>query len=307
MMKNTATTRREFLRFSAGGFAASWAMFHATALAEAVAPRPPLRLGGVSDIHIRNNGKTANNYVGGTTGTFRAALQYFRDKRVDAVVIAGDMADKGLDTHLLAVAEAWYSVFPDDKYPDGRPVAKFFVTGNHDWEGFNYGKLAEKLYPDAAERAKHVLQKDMAGWWEKAFHEPYAPIYSKEIKGYTFIGAHWDMGGYGPEAGKKVYAFGRIADFMSANGKKIDPALPFFYVQHPHPKDTCYGSWAWGHDKGIVTKTLSAYSNAVAFSGHSHYSLTDERSIWQGAFTSVGTSSLRYTGLPIRERVPDGF
>ena len=94
---------------------------------------------------------------------------------------------------------------------------------------------------------------------------------------------------------------------MSANGKKIDPALPFFYVQHPHPKDTCYGSWAWGHDKGIVTKTLSAYSNAVAFSGHSHYSLTDERSIWQGAFTSVGTSSLRYTGIPTREFVPQGF
>ena len=74
MMKNTATTRREFLRFSAGGFAASWAMFHANALAEAVAPRPPLRLGVVSDIHIRDNGKTANDYVGGTTGTFRAAL-----------------------------------------------------------------------------------------------------------------------------------------------------------------------------------------------------------------------------------------
>ena len=36
------TTRREFLRFSAGGFAASWAMFHASALAEVVAPRPPL-------------------------------------------------------------------------------------------------------------------------------------------------------------------------------------------------------------------------------------------------------------------------
>ena len=268
---------------------------------------PKLKFGVVSDIHILRVGADEEMSAFGNNLTFKHTLEWFRSQNVDAVVIAGDMADKGLDTHLLAVAEAWYSVFPDDKYPDGRPVAKFFVTGNHDWEGFNYGKTAEKLYPDAAERAKHVLQKDMAGWWEKVFHEPYAPIYSKEIKGYTFIGAHWDMGGYGPEAGRKVYAFGRIADFMAANGKKIDPALPFFYVQHPHPKDTCYGSWAWGHDKGIVTKTLSAYSNAVAFSGHSHYSLTDERSIWQGAFTSVGTSSLRYTGLPTREFVPQGF
>jgi hypothetical protein len=56
-----------------------------------------------------------------------------------------------------------------------------------------------------------------------------------------------------------------------------------------------------------VTQALSAYPNAVAFSGHSHYSLTDERSIWQGAFTSVGTSSLRYTGMEYDEHPPVGY
>ena len=132
MMKNTVTTRREFLRFSAGGFAASWAMFHARALAEAAVPRPPLRLGVVSDTHIRNNGKTANNYVGGTTGTFRAALEYFRDKRVDAVVIAGDMADTGKIAELMRVGQTWQEVFPDCKGLDGARVEPVFVYGNHD-------------------------------------------------------------------------------------------------------------------------------------------------------------------------------
>ena len=268
---------------------------------------PRLRFGVVSDIHILRVGADEKMEAFGNNLTFRHTLEWFRSQNVDAVVIAGDMADKGMDANLMAVSEAWYSVFPGDKYPDGRPITKFFVTGNHDWEGFRYGDAAKKLYPDEAERAKHILRKDMAGWWEKAFHEPYEPIYSKVINGYTFIGAHWDMGGLGAETGKKVYAFGRIEDFMAKNGKKIDPALPFFYVQHPHPKDTCYGSWAWGHDSGVVTKTFGAYGNAVAFSGHSHYSLTDERSIWQGAFTSVGTSSLRYTGMPSREFVPQGF
>lgn len=78
-------------------------------------------------------------------------------------------------------------------------------------------------------------------------------------------------------------------------------------MQHPHPKDTCYGPWAWGRDAGVVTKTLSAFPNAITFSGHSHYSLTDERSIWQGAFTSVGTGSLRYTGVTADEFSPEGF
>ena len=56
-------TRRQFLQFAGGGFAAAWATFHARALADVAAPRPPLRLGVVSDIHIRNNGKTENGYV----------------------------------------------------------------------------------------------------------------------------------------------------------------------------------------------------------------------------------------------------
>ncbi|MBQ9740948.1 MAG: metallophosphoesterase, partial [Kiritimatiellae bacterium] len=269
--------------------------------------RPRLKFGVLSDIHVLRVGAGEAMFSWGNNLTFKHALEWFRSQDVDAVVIAGDMADKGMDENLLAVADAWYSVFPDDKYPDGRSVEMVFVTGNHDWSGYAYGGAAEKKYPDEVERAKHILQKDMAGWWKNAFCEPYAPIYSKKIKGYTFIGTHWDMGGADAESGKKVYAYGRIRDYMEQMKNMIDPALPFFYVQHPHLKDTCYGSWAWGHDNGVVTNTLSSYSNAIAFSGHSHYSLTDERSIWQGAFTSVGTGSLSYTIISNHERSPQGF
>ena len=268
---------------------------------------PRLRFGVVSDIHILHVGADEKMEAFGNNLTFKHTLEWFRAQGVDAVAIAGDMADKGMDENLMAVAEAWYSVFPGDKYPDGRPVAKFFITGNHDWVGYSYGGHAEKRYPDPKERAKHILRKDIAGWWDKAFHEPYVPFSVKQINGYTFLGAHWDTGGHGAETGKTVDPFARIAEYMAKNGKSLDPNLPFFYVQHPHPKDTCYGPWAWGHDKGSVTKTLSAYPNAIAFSGHSHYSLTDERSIWQGAFTSVGTSSLRYTGMPYNERPNEGY
>ena len=43
---------------------------------------------------------------------------------------------------------------------------------------------------------------------------------------------------------------------------------------------------------------LADYPNAVAFSGHTHYSLTDQRSVWQGSFTSIGTAALRWLSLP---------
>ena len=125
-------TRRQFLKFTGGGFAAAWATFHARALADVAAPRPPLRLGVVSDIHIRNNGKTENGYVAGSTGTFRAALEYFRERRVDAVVIAGDMADTGKMSELDRVGQVWREVFPDCKGLDGARVEPVFVYGNHD-------------------------------------------------------------------------------------------------------------------------------------------------------------------------------
>ena len=251
--------------------------------------RPLIRFGLLSDIHISRFGAGEKMSQRGNNLMFKHTLEWFRSQNVDAVVIAGDMADYGMDVNLMAVSEAWYSVFPDDKYPDGRPIEKVFVTGNHDWHGYRYGNVAVKKYPDPAERAKHILQMDMKGWWRKAFHEDYSPLFAKTIKGFTFVGAHWDT------SGERAYEYKRLKGWLDKNAKSLDPKMPFFYVQHPHLKNTCYGSWAWGQDVGNTTQALSAFPNAIAFSGHSHYSLTDERTIWQGAFTSVGTGSLTYT------------
>jgi len=274
----------------------------------AASGKPKLRFGVVSDIHIQKVGADEKMEAWGNNLTFKHTLEWFRDQNVDAVMIAGDMADRGMVEELEAVAQAWYAVFPEDRYPDGRQIEKVFVMGNHDYHGYLYSNHAEKLYPDMNERVKHVLRSDFAARWKRIFNEDYTRFYCKKIKGYTFLGQHWDDGkGMETEFGSSNYFGVELQSFLDAHGKTLDPSLPFFYVQHPHPKDTCYGPWAWGHDNGKVTKVLSAFPNAVAFSGHSHYSLTDERSIWQGAFTSVGTSSLRYTGMPYNECPPAGY
>ena len=127
-----------------------------------------VRFGVVSDLHVRLPAGNGSEQVYRDNSTFKHTLEWFRDQNVDAVVVAGDMADLGMDENLMAVSEAWYSVFPDDKYPDGRPIEKVFVTGNHDWGGFVFNKAAEKAYPDKNERVKHILRHDMAGWWRKA-------------------------------------------------------------------------------------------------------------------------------------------
>lgn len=237
-----------------------------------------LRMGVLSDIHIRCDKPEQGEM-------FRKALEYFRDRGVDAVLLAGDIADTGRVAELEICANVWYSVFPNGKAPDGRPVEHLFVLGNHCVDGWRNPHYRSPSTDEQARLADAIGYADVRQkTWRRLFHEDFQPIWMKTVKGYPVIGAHWEKSDGGI----------RIEEFMKAHAKEIDPSLPFFYTQHEHPKDTVMGPWAWGHDDGRSTRALAAFPNAVAFSGHSHYSLTDERSIWQGAFTSINASSLYY-------------
>ena len=232
---------------------------------------PNLRIGVLSDIHITD---------ADSAKVFVHTLEYFRDKNVDGVMIAGDMADWGWESQLQTVADAWYRVFPKDKAPDGHRVEKLFIYGNHDVNDWSKGKdlsVDEKEFKEAI-----FLHREET--WKRCFKEKYSPVYMKTIKGYHFIGTHWIDGRNVPG----------LEEFLAANRGKLAGGKPFFYFQHPHPKDTCNGPWAWGQDDGTVTKLLSQFPNCFAFSGHSHSPLNDERDLWQGAFTSIGTASLSY-------------
>lgn len=276
-------TRRSFLESAFGlGLMAGCQTFDWAALG---APR--LKLGVLSDIHLRKAGDEA---------TLLKALAYFRDHGADGVLVAGDIADNGMIFQLKMFADAWNQVFPNDTAPDGRHVEKLFVYGNHDYcngydpkeKKFRVGSIGENQ-----------------GWakvWEATFHEPYSDYWLKFVKGVPIVGAHWN----GSDQ------FEGLHPFLKAHQDELDPSKPMIYTQHAHPKDTVFGPWAWGHDNGSSTCILASYPKAVAFTGHSHYSLVDERSVWQGSFTSINTSSLRYasTDFSLRENVcgnTDGY
>lgn len=238
------------------------------------ADAPVARLGVASDIHLDTPERS---------GWFRKALEFFRDEGVDAVAIPGDIANRGRLDELRLCADIWFEVFPGDKAPDGRHVERLFIYGNHDAEAWWW-------HPDMKNRDEEWKKANALGCdglyvraWKQCFGEEYSPVWRKKVKGLDFIGVHWeDRKGYHPP----------IEAWMAEHGGELDPTLPFFVIQHPHPKDTVYGPNAWGHDDGEAVRALSACPNAVVLSGHSHYSLTDERGVWQGAFTSIGCSSL---------------
>lgn len=294
-------TRRFFIGGAASCLALGPNRIFAAAAGAVVPDRPALTFGVISDVHIAlaKGGKGFSQRY--TTETLKATLARFRDAGVDAVVIAGDMAHHALGPELVAVGDAWREIFPGGCAPDGRKVERVFVTGNHD----NGPSRAKKVLADAKALKENLIPADPAKWWDRAFGEPWESVFMKTVKGYAFVGAHWVIGDCRGKEEKFNLAF---PDWYAKNGKSLDPSLPFFHVQHPHPKGTVHGPTVWGQDNGLSTKVLSAYPNAVAFSGHSHISLTDERSIWQGGFTSVGCGTLRNVSLttPGNGDVPPG-
>ena len=77
-----------------------------------------VRLGVLSDTHIRDEKDGV---------ALRKAFDCFRRQRVDGVVIAGDITDRGRLSELKIVSDAWFSVFPEGRGEDGKPVEQLFI------------------------------------------------------------------------------------------------------------------------------------------------------------------------------------
>ena len=268
-------TRRHFIATSAAAFCGG-----AFAIGTGGKGAPALKIGLLSDVHMKNP-------TSGDKEILKSAFEYYRERGADAVVIAGDLSDEGIVGQVNLVSEAWYEVFPKDLAPDGRKVEKVFIIGNHEHDAAKFRLkriLAGKAKGDPFYENGVAMADDFAGNWEKLFHEPWAKQYEKTVKGYKFFASHWVE----PDEMEDIAAF-------------IDPRLarygseqPFFHIQHPHPFGTLRGYEIHGTWMGKnAFKALAAHPNAVSFSGHSHRSLTDERTMWQGEFTAVGASTLR--------------
>lgn len=253
--------------------------------------KPNLRVGILSDIHVTSDADAS---------FFEKALRYFDARKVDAVLVTGDLFTWGSFPELEAVGRAWFKVFPGDRRSDGGPVVRLFVTGNHDVDGFAYGPRFDTL--ESARASAFYFHREEQ--WEKVFHEAYEPVTVKTVKGYVFVLRHW-MSILGTEKTHKLIRGVPFPDEVSPLPQvmaslKLPEGRPFFYAQHESLDDTVLATWLtgglkWnnGQDRGQAKAVLDRYPNCVAFTGHCHHSLTDERSIWQGSFTAVNCSCAR--------------
>jgi len=245
-------SRREFLSGAAALAFGGWRLFAAPP-GWKHGGTPNLVFGVISDTHLRTGVKSENLGANWPDKYFVAALRYFKDCNVDAVVHCGDMAHRGQTREMEFHARAWHRVFRD-----GREPVKLFVAGNHDVEGSTYGDFVTKRYPDPEERAKHVLATDMAANWGRVWGEKYEPIWHKEVKGYHFFGRQWGV----DEGNFAKFLRGQDATLHLADGIK-----PFFLLSHARSHKAIY-------------KTAGKMRNSVSFFGHWHHSAANWNKIY---------------------------
>ena len=193
-------------------------------------------------------------------------------KGMDALIIGGDFTDAG-------TVKAWksYKEIFDNAFSDTNKPIMLCVMGNHDYWLPTFWECGEIPTPAKQQRR-----------FEKYTGEK--PYSHTVINGFHFICWSSSNGSYDKSYQNKA----QVRRELDAAVNDA-PDKPIFVITHINPTNSVYGSDEWGN--ADVEEVLKDYPQAISMSGHSHYSIIDERSIYQGKYTAFTTQSLDYIEL----------
>lgn len=246
-------------------FGGSKTMIDKTEITEFNTSDDSLRVAVISDTQLPPTEKQLeedNTYL----VNLKKALTVIKNNDVDMILFAGDIGDLGTEFAFKTYQDAFDEVFGDNK-----PIIQN-IMGNHDY-------WSKNIFTYRPHRSAYQRIIGSSPWTHYV------------VNGYHFIGAS-------PDSGSMQRGYKYTAKWLDNELKKAaadSDGKPIFVITHNQPLNTSYGSEDWG-DK-YLGEVLSKYPNVIDFSGHVHYSLLDERSIWQGEYTVINTQSLSYTEL----------
>ena len=235
--------------------------------------------GAISDIHI-------NGTVGGyNCNKYDKALQLLKKYaggKLDAVTIAGDISASVYDSSIGTA----FKQITDTQLGENANV--FFISGNHDAQEEQWGNLSQ-MYVDLAKYTANDLPSSQLNRGNRHM----------VINGYHYIGVnmmdYWN-------ASEAMFVQQDLewlaAELAAARADK--PGQPIFVYTHAGVYGTTYGSDLytgkhWGSK--LIKDYLKDYPEVVTFSGHVHFPLADERTIYQGDFTSLNCGSVQYMAI----------
>ncbi len=238
-----------------------------------------MSFGAISDIHI-------NGTVGGyNCNKYDKALQLLKKyagNKLDAVTIAGDISasiyDSSIGTAFKQITDAQL----------GEDANVFFVSGNHDAQEEQWSNLSQ-LYTDLAKYTANDLPSSQHNRGNRHM----------VINGYHYIGVNMMDYWNASEAMFVQQDLEWLATELAA-ARADKPGQPIFVYTHAGVYGTTYGSDLytgkhWGSK--LIADYLKEYPEVVTFSGHVHFPLADERTIYQGDFTSLNCGSVQYMAI----------
>ena len=230
---------------------------------------PVFRFLASSDTHVRDDSDVTLRRIGKMLALgYEIADADKNHPTLDAVLICGDLTNDGTKTEF----DRFWAAVDGAKRADTRFLG--VVAKNHD--GYE------------------MSRQEMRGYYESLTGNQ--ADFHVVIGGYHFIGisaspkdaVHYDTAQL---SWLRTQLDAAVAE---------DPAKPVFVMHHEHNRGTVYGSslydgWGVTYFKNI----LKDYPQVVDFSGHSHYPLNDPRSVWQGAYTAIGTGAIYYSEFTV--------
>ena len=223
---------------------------------------PVLRFVVASDVHVADvkSEQEEQRLADLFTVAYDYAAGHGSYTALDGVFFAGDVSDRGTPYSL----QKFFSIV-EENVREGTQVRA--ILGNHEY--YDNADLADYRFVTAS------------GYESSDSH--------LVVGGYHFIFVSPDKGGKGYSADKQKF----LSDAL-AEAAKDDPTgrKPIFVFQHHHVKKTVLGSGRWGVED--LKDILKKYPQVIDFSGHSHFPISDPRSVWQDEFTALGTGTLSY-------------
>ena len=235
------------------------------------------KIGIISDLQI--DAKHTKSYHKYFENNLLISLKVLKKNNIDIIIIAGDITNSGKSIDYLLFNNIFYSVY---EYNQSSPIV-ISLMGNHDYYDRKYQIIGNQnkfyQYMKSYPYSHYIINNFNFIFWSND------DLNNKEIR-------------------KEDYYWIKSA-LEKARKSKNKEGDPIFVITHMHPKNTVYGSEdIWGHD-GIYD-ILKNYPEVISISGHSHYSLRNIKSIWQGNFTAINTQALSYVDLdPIYKNLLD--
>ena len=219
-----------------------------------------LRVGIFGDWQISNPARSSS------ASLLKDIFTSMKNLGVDAVMMTGDVASGGQPEVYEFFMKTYNEVFADKK-PE-----LLMVMGNHDFRNKKYVTREEKLkvFMDA------FKMKELD--------------YVRTVKGYKFV-AFNPTSTNGEQYTKEH--FPRFQKMISG-AIKDSGNKPVFVFSHFPAYNTVYGSV---YGKGAVTEILKPFSKIVYISGHSHWPIADDKSIYQNKYTAFQTGTTSWTEL----------